>query len=65
MCWTVLRRADVLVQVKGQIYEMAICMEDKDQRISDLAKLFFIELAKKGLLYCLLLYLYLWLCLCR
>ncbi|KAJ7379614.1 meiotic chromosome condensation [Desmophyllum pertusum] len=37
-----------MVKVKGQISEMATCLEDKDSRISDLAKLFFLELSKKG-----------------
>ena len=36
-----------MVKVKGQISEMATCLEDKDNRISDLAKLFFLELSKK------------------
>ena len=36
-----------MVKVKGQISEMATCLEDKDSRISDLAKLFFLELSKK------------------
>ena len=36
-----------MVKVKGQISEMATCLEDKEQRIADLAKLFFLELSKK------------------
>lgn len=36
-----------MVKVKGQISEMAKCLEDSDQRIADLAKLFFTELANK------------------
>ncbi|KAL1919463.1 uncharacterized protein VTP21DRAFT_2156 [Calcarisporiella thermophila] len=36
-----------MVKVKGQIGEMARCLEDEDTRISDLAKLFFTELATK------------------
>ncbi|ORY51018.1 ARM repeat-containing protein [Rhizoclosmatium globosum] len=36
-----------MVKVKGQISEMAKCLEDGDKRISDLAKLFFTELATK------------------
>lgn len=36
-----------MVKVKGQISEMAKCLEDTDQRIADLAKLFFTELASK------------------
>jgi condensin complex subunit 1 len=36
-----------MIKVKGQISEMAKCIEDPDKRISDLAKLFFTELAAK------------------
>lgn len=36
-----------MIKVKGQISEMAKCLEDPDARISDLAKLFFTELATK------------------
>jgi condensin complex subunit 1 len=36
-----------MVKVKGQLGEMAKCIDDPDQRISDLAKLFFTELASK------------------
>jgi len=36
-----------MVKVKGQIYEMAKCVEDPDIRIADLAKLFFSELSTK------------------
>ncbi|ORX60492.1 hypothetical protein DM01DRAFT_1300277 [Hesseltinella vesiculosa] len=36
-----------MVKVKGQISEMAKCLEDDDSRIADLAKLFFTELATK------------------
>ncbi|KAI9593024.1 armadillo-type protein [Syncephalis fuscata] len=36
-----------MVKVKGQLGEMAKCIEDPDQRISDLSKLFFTELASK------------------
>lgn len=36
-----------MIKVKGQISEMAKCLEDTDKRISDLAKLFFTELATK------------------
>ncbi|CAG8557907.1 14373_t:CDS:10 [Ambispora leptoticha] len=36
-----------MIKVKGQLGEMAKCLEDKDERISDLAKLFFTELASK------------------
>ena len=36
-----------MVKVKGQISEMATCLEDDDSRIAELAKSFFAELAKK------------------
>ena len=36
-----------MVKVKGQISELAICIVDDNQQISDLSKLFFHELAKK------------------
>ncbi|KAI8974763.1 non-SMC mitotic condensation complex subunit 1-domain-containing protein [Trametes punicea] len=36
-----------MVKVKGQMGEMAKCIEDEDERISDLAKLFFAELSTK------------------
>lgn len=36
-----------MIKVKGQLGEMAKCLEDPDQRISDLAKLFFSELSTK------------------
>ncbi|CAG8519321.1 961_t:CDS:10 [Funneliformis caledonium] len=36
-----------MIKVKGYLGEMAKCLEDKDRRISDLAKLFFTELASK------------------
>lgn len=36
-----------MVKVKGQISEMAKCIENPDKRISDLAKLFFSELSTK------------------
>jgi len=36
-----------MVKVKGQLGEMAKCLEDEDPRIADLAKLFFSELATK------------------
>lgn len=35
------------VKVKGQLGEMAKCLEDKDRKIADLAKMFFTELATK------------------
>ncbi|OAE32488.1 hypothetical protein AXG93_3242s1100 [Marchantia polymorpha subsp. ruderalis] len=37
-----------MIKVKGHISELAIHVEDEDQRISDLVKLFFHELSKKG-----------------
>ncbi|ORY31954.1 non-SMC mitotic condensation complex subunit 1-domain-containing protein [Naematelia encephala] len=36
-----------MIKVKGQLGEMAKCLEDPDQRISDLAKLFFTQLSTK------------------
>lgn len=36
-----------MIKVKGQLGEMAKCLEDPDQRIADLAKLFFTELSTK------------------
>lgn len=36
-----------MVKVKGQLGEMAKCLEDEDRRVSDLAKLFFTELSTK------------------
>ncbi|CAG8435255.1 1824_t:CDS:10 [Scutellospora calospora] len=36
-----------MIKVKGQLGEMAKCLEDDDHRISDLARLFFTELASK------------------
>ncbi|KAJ2935084.1 hypothetical protein H1R20_g2056, partial [Candolleomyces eurysporus] len=36
-----------MIKVKGQLGEMAKCVEDEDVRIQDLAKLFFSELATK------------------
>ncbi|XP_042509695.1 condensin complex subunit 1 [Macadamia integrifolia] len=37
-----------MMKVKGYINEMAVRLEDEDERISSLAKLFFLELSKKG-----------------
>jgi condensin complex subunit 1 len=37
-----------MLKVKGQISAIALCLEDSESRIADLAKLFFHELAKKG-----------------
>ncbi|RIB12547.1 non-SMC mitotic condensation complex subunit 1-domain-containing protein [Gigaspora rosea] len=36
-----------MIKVKGQLDEIAKCLEDEDHRISDLARLFFTELASK------------------
>lgn len=36
-----------MIKVKGQLGEMAKCLEDDERRISDLAKLFFTELSTK------------------
>ncbi|PCH34948.1 hypothetical protein WOLCODRAFT_155593 [Wolfiporia cocos MD-104 SS10] len=36
-----------MIKVKGQLGEMAKCLEDEDERIADLAKLFFDELSTK------------------
>ncbi|KAH8919555.1 hypothetical protein BT69DRAFT_1284724 [Atractiella rhizophila] len=36
-----------MIKVKGQLGEMAKCLEDQEPRISDLAKLFFSELSTK------------------
>lgn len=36
-----------MIKVKGQLGEMAKCLEDEDEKIVDLAKLFFTELATK------------------
>ncbi|KAL3693566.1 hypothetical protein R1sor_007217 [Riccia sorocarpa] len=37
-----------MIKVKGHISELAMHIEDEDQRISDLVKIFFHELSKKG-----------------
>jgi len=37
-----------MIKVKGQISEMALCIEDTESRITDLARLFFYELSQKG-----------------
>ncbi|KAL2325982.1 hypothetical protein Fmac_025040 [Flemingia macrophylla] len=37
-----------MMKVKGYINEIAVRLEDQDERISNLAKLFFLELSKKG-----------------
>lgn len=36
-----------MIKVKGQLGELAKCLEDEEMRVSDLAKLFFSELAAK------------------
>lgn len=36
-----------MIKVKGQLGELAKCLEDSEPRVSDLAKLFFSELAQK------------------
>lgn len=36
-----------MIKVKGQLGEMAKCLQDEDKRIADLAKLFFGELSTK------------------
>jgi condensin complex subunit 1 len=36
-----------MIKVKGQLGEMAKCLEDEDPRIADLARLFFSELSTK------------------
>ncbi|GFZ43762.1 hypothetical protein JCM24511_01482 [Saitozyma sp. JCM 24511] len=36
-----------MIKVKGQLGEMAKCVEDEDERIADLAKMFFKELSTK------------------
>ncbi|KAG8907136.1 Condensin complex subunit [Tulasnella sp. 403] len=36
-----------MIKVKGQLGEMAKCLEDSDRRIADLARLFFTELSTK------------------
>ncbi|KAL6299950.1 non-SMC mitotic condensation complex subunit 1-domain-containing protein [Sparassis latifolia] len=36
-----------MIKVKGQLGEMAKCLEDEDERIADLAKLFFKDLSTK------------------
>ncbi|KAK2987347.1 hypothetical protein RJ640_023648 [Escallonia rubra] len=43
------RNFSLMQKVKGYIYEMAIRLEDEDERISNLAKLFFHELSKKDI----------------
>jgi hypothetical protein len=37
-----------MVKVKGQVGEIAVCLSDHDQRISDLTRIFFTELSKRS-----------------
>jgi len=37
-----------MVKVKGQVCEIALCLEEDDQRIRDLARLLFFELSKRS-----------------
>jgi condensin complex subunit 1 len=37
-----------MVKVKGQVCGIALCLEDSEQRIRDLARMFFHELSKRG-----------------
>jgi len=37
-----------MVKVKGQVGEIAVCLSDPDQRISDLTRVFFTELSKRS-----------------
>jgi hypothetical protein len=37
-----------MVKVKGQVGEIAVCLSDPDQRISDLTRIFFTELSKRS-----------------
>lgn len=37
-----------MVKVKGQLSEIAVCLEDPDPRVKDLTKMFFTELSKRG-----------------
>ncbi len=41
-----------MVKVKGQIAEIAMCLEDEDSRIKDLTRMFFQELSKRGVVSC-------------
>lgn len=36
-----------MLKVKGQISEMAVCLEDKEEKIAKSAKMLFSELARK------------------
>eukprot|EP01138_Halocafeteria_seosinensis_P000945 gb/GECG01000968.1/.p1 GENE.gb/GECG01000968.1/~~gb/GECG01000968.1/.p1 ORF type:complete len:1486 (+),score=236.86 gb/GECG01000968.1/:1-4458(+) len=37
-----------MIKVKGQVAEIAVCLQDDDERIADLTMLFFHELSKRG-----------------
>lgn len=37
-----------MVKIKGQLSEIAVCLEDPDSRVKDLTKMFFSELSKRG-----------------
>ena len=37
-----------MIKVKGQIAEIAMCLEDEDMRVKDLTRMFFQELSKRG-----------------
>ena len=37
-----------MIKVKGQISDMALCIMDEHEKISNMAKLFFTELSRKG-----------------
>ena len=37
-----------MIKVKGQISDMALCIMDENEKISNMAKLFFTELSRKG-----------------
>ena len=37
-----------MVKVRGEVSELAVCLEDEDPRVRDLAGLFFTELSKRG-----------------
>ena len=41
-----------MVKVKGQLSEMALCLQDPIPKISDRVKLFFLELSRKVKNYC-------------
>ena len=47
MTWSEDVSPDEPGQVKGQLGEMAKCLEDEDRRIADLARMFFTELSTK------------------